>query len=110
MPLVRILTGLEAVRATASSFVGYAVALPAVAVWAFVWDGVFFGAARAGDLRNGMALACALLALLAALLVPPFGNHGLWTAFLVFLAARGLILWWLYRVRGAGAGFVVVPG
>jgi len=29
--------------------------------------------------------------------VPAFGNHGLWAAFIIFLAARGTTLGWRLR-------------
>jgi MATE family multidrug resistance protein len=73
------------------------VALPAVSVWAFLFDGVFFGATRTAELRNGMAAALAVFALAVALLLPALGNHGLWLAFVLFLAARGVILAAIYR-------------
>jgi MATE family multidrug resistance protein len=41
-----------------------------------------------------------------ALLVPPFGNHGLWLAMLVFMAARGLWLGACYVRIERRAGFV----
>ena len=76
------MTGLADVRAQAMAFLPYAVALPAVSVWAFLYDGMFFGATRTAELRNGMVVALALFGLLAWLLVPAYGNHGLWLAFL----------------------------
>jgi MATE family multidrug resistance protein len=94
---VRLMTGLAEVRALASTFLPWVVALPAVSVWAFLLDGVFFGAARTAELRNGMAAALAVFALAVAVLLPALGNHGLWLAFVLFLAARGAILAAIYR-------------
>ena len=101
--LVRLMTGLAEVRAEALVYLPWAVAMPAVAVWAFLLDGVFFGATRTAELRNGMALALLLFALAAAILLPSLGNHGLWLALLLFLAARGAILGMIYRRRPAFA-------
>lgn len=103
--LVDLLTSLPEVRAGARAFLPYAALLPAVAVWAFLYDGVFFGAARAAELRDGMLAAVALFAALAWALVPSYGNHGLWLAFLAFLGARGLILAMVYRRAGGAAAF-----
>lgn len=97
--IIRLMTGLAEVQAQALLYLPWAVALPAVAVWAFLLDGVFFGATRTAELRNGMALALLLFALAAAILVPSLGNHGLWLALLLFLGARGAILAMLYRRR-----------
>ena len=81
-------------------------ALPLVSVWAFVFDGVYFGATRTAELRNGMAASLALFALTAAVLVPAMGNHGLWLTFLIFLAGRAVILALIYRRAERVAPFV----
>ena len=96
-PGVRLMTGLAEVREQAMTFLPYIVALPLVSVWAFVFDGIYFGATRTGELRNGMAAALAVFALTAAVLVPALGNHGLWLTFLIFLAGRAVILALIYR-------------
>ena len=84
------MTGLEAVRAAALAYLPYLVALPPVAVFAFLFDGVFIGATRTAPMRNGMVLALAVFLLFAWALKGPLGNHGLWLAMLAFMAARGL--------------------
>lgn len=106
---IRLMTGLADVQAQALAFLPYAVALPAVSVWAFLYDGMFFGATRTAELRNGMLVALALYGLLVWVLVPAFGNHGLWLAFLLFLGARAVILAAIYRHAGGAVGFVPVP-
>ena len=58
-PGVRLMTGLAEVREQAMTFLPYIVALPLVSVWAFVFDGIYFGATRTAELRNGMAAALA---------------------------------------------------
>jgi MATE family multidrug resistance protein len=103
---VRLMTGLPEVQAQALAFLPYIVALPLVSVWAFVFDGIYFGATRTAELRNGMAASLALFALTAAILVPALGNHGLWLTFLVFLAGRAVILALIYRRAEAAAPFV----
>jgi MATE family multidrug resistance protein len=77
-----------AVAATARSYIGWAVAMPAVGVASFVFDGVFIGSSwtRAMLLSMGAALAGFVLLLI---LVRPLGNHGLWLAFSLFLLLRG---------------------
>jgi MATE family multidrug resistance protein len=105
-PGVRLMTGLPEVQQQAMEFLPYVVALPFVSVWAFVYDGIYFGATRTAELRNGMAMALAVFALAAAVLVPALGNHGLWLAFLIFLAARAAILALIYRRAERVAPFV----
>ena len=80
------------VRALARKFLPYAAATPLLAVLAFEMDGVFIGATWSRDMRNMMLLSAAVFALLLVLLVPSYGNHGLWVALLVFLTLRGATL------------------
>jgi MATE family multidrug resistance protein len=98
--LVRLVTDLEEVRAVALDHLALAAALPLVSVWAFLLDGVFFGAARAVELRNAMALSLVLFLALLGALQPALGNTGLWLAFLGFLLARGATLGAAYRRLG----------
>ena len=69
-----------------------AILAPFLGTICFQFDGIFTGAMATRDMRNMMILA--LLGYLAsvAVLVPLFGNHGLWIALNVFLALRGLLL------------------
>lgn len=111
--LVRLVTDLEDVRAVALSHLALAAALPVVSVWAFLLDGVFFGAARATELRNAMALSLVLFLVLLGTLQPALGNTGLWLAFPGFLLARGATLALSYRRLGpaglAAAAMVARP-
>ena len=108
-PAIALMTGLAPVRATALTYLPYLIALPPVAVFAFLFDGVFIGATRTAEMRNGMALAL-IVFLLAAWSLPPWlGNHGLWLAMLLLMAARGLWLGLLYWRLERGEGFIAAP-
>ncbi|HEX2365507.1 MAG TPA: MATE family efflux transporter, partial [Bradyrhizobium sp.] len=102
---IAVMTGLAEVRAAAQSYLPYVVALPLIAVFAFLFDGVFIGATRTAEMRNGMAVALAAFLGAVALLMPAFGNHGLWLAMLVFMAARGIWLGVCYLRIDRGPGF-----
>lgn len=104
--LIRLLTGIAEVRAIARTFLPYVAISPLIAVWAFLFDGVFIGATRTAELRNGMAVALLVFLAGAGLLVPPFGNHGLWMAHLAFYTARGLYLGLAFSRIERGPGFV----
>jgi len=103
---IHLMTGLAAVRAAALVYLPYVIALPPVAVFAFLFDGVFIGATRTAEMRNGMVLALAVFLLSAWALMDPLGNHALWLAMLLFMAARGLWLGLVYLHIERGAGFV----
>lgn len=77
------------VRETARLYLAFAALTPLAGALAFAHDGVYIGATWTAALRNTMLVAFGLyLALLY--LLQDLGNTALWTAFLVFLLARGL--------------------
>lgn len=87
------LTDQAAVRAAAHACLPWVALLPLVSVWGFLLDGVFIGATRTRELMLAMALSLLLFFVAARGLAGPLGNHGLWLALLLFMAARGLTLW-----------------
>ena len=80
------------------------VAAPLVGVAAWMLDGVFIGATRTADMRNMMALSFAAYVASAIVLVPAFGNHGLWAALMVSFASRGVTLGARYPALERAAG------
>lgn len=99
--LVDVMTVLEPVRAAAREFLLWAALYPLVSVWCFQLDGIYIGATRTAEMRNGMALALLGFLTLGYALMPRFGNHGLWAAFTVFAALRGIVLAvWYPRLLG----------
>ncbi len=99
------LTRITDVRLAASDYIWWAAALPLLSVWCFQLDGIFIGATRTAEMRNGMVLSLAAMWLTGYLARPELGNHGLWLALAVFFVARALtLLYWYPRVlRDAGA-------
>jgi MATE family multidrug resistance protein len=104
--LIGLLTDIESVRATATAYLPFAALLPAIAVWAFLLDGVFFGATRTAELRNAMIGALLVFVAGAAVLPAALGNAGLWSTLLLFLLARAAFLAAIYWRSDAGAAFV----
>lgn len=97
--LIRILTDLPDVREAALRYLPWIILSPIVSVWSFLYDGVFVGATRARDMRNVMLLSALAIFLPAWYLLEPLGNHGLWLAFMLFMAARGIGMHLVYRQR-----------
>lgn len=88
--LIDLITTSPDVRRAAREFMWLAALAPACGVLAYCFDGVFIGASWARDMRNLMVMAFIIyIAVWYAL--TPWGNAGLWTAFLAFLLARGLL-------------------
>jgi MATE family multidrug resistance protein len=76
--------------------------MPLISVWAFQLDGIFIGATRTVEMRNAMLITTVAYVAALAVLLPWLGNHGLWLALMVFMAARGLTLgYWFPRIERA---------
>ena len=97
--VIEFMTTNEDVRATAHVFLIWAALTPLAAVLAFQFDRVFIGATWSSDMRNMMLIALAAFLASVHLLIPLFGNHGLWAALHVFLLTRGVTLMLRYPVR-----------
>ncbi|KIN61945.1 DNA-damage-inducible protein F [Sulfitobacter noctilucicola] len=80
------------VQTEARIYLGYVVLVPLAGVGAFMLDGIFIGATRSRDMRNMMGISFLIFVGAVALLVPAYGNHGLWAAMLISFVVRGITL------------------
>jgi MATE family multidrug resistance protein len=110
--IVALLTGIPEVRTTALTYLPWLVLSPLVSVWAFLYDGVYVGATRSREMRVVMMVSAGLVFLPAWYLARGLGNHALWLAFTLFMAARGVGMhFWFRRIFAReleGAGRVAV--
>ena len=88
--IIGILTDLPDVREAAIRYLPWMIASPLVSVWCFLYDGVYVGATRAKEMRNIMVFSTLFVFLPAWYFLQPLGNDGLWLAFLLFMASRGI--------------------
>lgn len=103
--IVHMLTDLDSVRTMAAMYLIWVVIMPLVTAGSFQLDGIYIGLTLTRAMRNTMALSFAVYVVALLLLVPAFGNHGLWAAFCVFMAARALVMgWWLRKRSDVFAG------
>lgn len=86
---IGLITTAEAVRAEAQRYLPYAALTPFTGVMAFLFDGVFIGATWTAAMRNCMLASMATF-IAAWWLLSGYGNDGLWIAFLILQAVRGL--------------------
>lgn len=63
---------------------------PLCGMGAFIWDGVYIGATATKGMLISMASGMVVFFVLYLLLVPFWGNHGLWIAFVSYLATRSV--------------------
>jgi len=60
---------------------------------AFLWDGIYIGATAGKQMRNAMLLSTLVVFFPVYIFAGKiWGNHGLWLAFILFMAARGLTM------------------
>jgi MATE family multidrug resistance protein len=100
---VRVLTDIPEVIDTTLRYLPWMIAAPVIAFWAYLYDGVFVGATRAKEMRNNMVVSTFLVFVPAWFAFQFLGNHGLWLAFMFFMASRGIGMHYYYRRR-------VLPG
>lgn len=99
--IIDLMTTAPEVRAMAQSYLWWLVAAPLIGVASWMYDGIYIGATATRDMRQAMILAVAIYVLSLAILLPAFGNHGLWAALMVLNAARGLTLAWRWPAIAA---------
>ncbi|QIE45118.1 MATE family efflux transporter [Pseudohalocynthiibacter aestuariivivens] len=92
------------VQAAAQTYLPYMIVAPLLGVAAWMLDGIFIGATRTRDMRNMMVISAVIYGVAVLLLVPNFGNHGLWIALLISFVVRGLSLGARYPALERAAG------
>ena len=102
--IIDVMTTSDLVRSEARVYLIYMILAPTLGLASWMLDGVFIGATRTKDMRNMMVLSFAVYAVAVAVLMPSFGNHGLWAALLISFVARGVTLAWRYPALEARAG------
>ena len=90
--IIALMTTAPEVRATAQIYLPWMIIAPLIGVASWIYDGMFIGAMMTGAMLRAMALSVAIYAAAMAILLPAFGNHGLWAALMVLNIARGLTL------------------
>ena len=89
---LNLLTDDLTVVSGAKDYFWWAVSIPAVGFMAFTWDGIFIGATETRSMLASMALATAMFFFVYFVAYPSLRNHGLWLAFISYLAVRGIAL------------------
>jgi len=90
--IIDILTTAPEVRDEARVYLFWMVLAPLLGCWAWILDGIFIGATRTRDMRNMMALSFMGYVAMCLILIPAYGNHGLWAALIGMFVLRGITL------------------
>jgi len=98
--LTALLTDIAAVRLSVESLMPLVILLPVVAVACYQFDGVYIAATAGAAMMVTMAVAFAVYVLVLSPLSAARGLEGLWTAVLIFMAARGIAqAFWYPRLK-----------
>ncbi len=90
--IIDLLTNIEGVRITAYDYLPWLIVMPLFAVWSYQLDGIFIGAMKTKEMRNGM-IASFVAYFGAMLLLSGYnGADGMWIAMLIFMTARAVTL------------------
>ena len=101
---IDLLTSIDDIRIAARNYLPWLIISPLVSVWSFLYDGVYVGATRSKEMMVVMVASVLLIFLPTWYGFNILGNHGLWLAFTLFMAARGVgMSVWLRRLVNSGA-------
>lgn len=104
--LIDLMTTAPDVRALARDFLPWVALAPLISLASYIYDGIFIGAMQARAMLQVIAISVAAYGLAVLLLMPIFGNHGLWAALLLMNGLRGVVAWriWTRLDRGLALG------
>jgi multidrug resistance protein, MATE family len=94
--LIDLMSKNAEVQAEARIYLGWIVAAPIIGIASWMLDGIFIGATRTRDMRNAMFVSTLIYVGAVWLLLPAYGNHGLWGAMMIYFVARGVTLFLRY--------------
>ncbi len=98
--IINVITGIELVRLAAADYLIWVLVSPVLSVWSYQLDGIFIGATRPVEMRNGMVLSLLVYLLAIWLFIPLLGNHGLWLSLMIFMVTRAITLGlWYPRIE-----------
>jgi MATE family multidrug resistance protein len=100
--IIGLLTNIDSVIQVTLQYWHWLLLLPFAACWSFLLDGIFIGATKARAMQNTMLFSSLCVFLPAWYLLTPYGNNGLWIAFLCFHAARSIsmaLVYYYYNKR-----------
>ncbi|WP_169568592.1 MATE family efflux transporter [Sneathiella limimaris] len=94
--LINLLTDIEEVRFAAYEFLPWLTVMPLAAVWSYQLDGIFIGAIRTREMRNGMIISFIIYFAAIQVFADSWGTDGLWLSLILFMLARAGTLMLMY--------------
>ncbi len=92
------------VQSTARIYLIWIAMTPIIGLPSWMLDGIFIGTTRTRDMRNMMVISAVAFFIAVAVMVPIWGNHGLWAGLMVSFVMRALTLGARYPALERAAG------
>ena len=86
-----ILTDNPQVTASIAVYEPWILLFPITGMAAYIWDGIYIGATATRYMLLSTAMGMVVFFVLYYALAPTLHNHGLWLAFITYLATRGIV-------------------
>ena len=96
--LIGIMVRDEVVQQSAQKYLFWMAITPVTGVLSFMLDGIFIGATKTQFMRKAMIQSFVVYIVAIAILVPNFGNHGLWICINIFFIVRAIFLLRYYPI------------
>ncbi len=90
--IIASLTNINDVQETANQYLTWLMLMPALSCLSYLYDGVFVGATQTRPMRNIMITCLFGIFLPLWMFTQPYGNHGLWFSFSVFMLSRSVLM------------------
>ena len=85
-------TSIDEVLVSAKTYLPWMIIAPIVSIWSFQLDGIFIGASYTKEMRNAMIVSMLIYLALLQVLIPQWGNHGLFLGLSLFMVIRAITL------------------
>ena len=90
--IVTLITPINDIILEIQLYIPWIILSPLISFLSFHLDGVFIGANKTKIMRNTVILSFIIYLIALLILVPLYGNHGLWCSFIIFMFFRGVLL------------------
>ncbi|MEH6455829.1 MAG: MATE family efflux transporter [Cocleimonas sp.] len=100
--IIGLFTNIDEVFNSAKIYLPWMIIAPIVSIWSFQLDGIFIGASYTKEMRNAMIISMLIYLALLQVLIPQWGNHGLFLGLSLFMVIRAITLGLYYPriIRG----------
>jgi len=90
--IIDLMTTSSEVRDEAQAYLPWLAVAPLIGIAAWMLDGIFIGATLTRQMRRAALQSVAVYAVAVLVLMPGFGNHGLWAALMLLNVTRAVTL------------------